>query len=81
MRDMRRGNCPHCDHYEIVQANPSAFGFYAVAGWKIEHELNVFVCRRCGFAQWFAYKPDTIVIAEEKGTRLIKGTEPTGPYR
>jgi hypothetical protein len=44
-------------------------------------ELNLFVCRRCGLAQWYAAFPDKIPIAAELGTRLLRGPEPAGPYR
>src|SRR6185369_592002 len=86
MTDIRKGTCPLCEHNEIIQAAPVDFtqsGVYpqAVAHgskWMKERApdrplgvLNVFVCRNCGFAQWFAFKPEEIPIGEEHGTRLI----------
>lgn len=39
-------------------------------------QLKLYVCRRCGFVQWFADDPDSIPIDEEHKTRLIKGRDP-----
>jgi hypothetical protein len=43
--------------------------------------LALFVCRQCGFSQWFTADPQTIPIKGEYLTRIIKGPEPEGPYR
>ena len=34
--------------------------------------LRMYVCRSCGYTQWFAHKPARIPIDEAHGTRLIK---------
>jgi hypothetical protein len=36
-------------------------------------QLYLYVCRRCGFSQWYARSPESIPISEVHGTRLIKG--------
>lgn len=38
--------------------------------------LRLFVCRKCGFTQWFASKPHRIPIDEAHGTRLITPESP-----
>lgn len=43
-------------------------------------ELLLFICRACGFAQWFVEKPGEIPVGEEAGTRLVRGKK-TPPYR
>jgi hypothetical protein len=46
--------------------------------------LYLYVCRRCGFCQWYARSPESIPISEGHRTRLIKGgqsgaaAEPSG---
>ncbi len=35
--------------------------------------LYLYVCRRCGFCQWYARNPENIPISEGHQTRLIKG--------
>jgi hypothetical protein len=35
--------------------------------------LYLYVCRRCGFFQWYARSPERIPISEGHRTRLIKG--------
>ena len=43
-------------------------------------ELTLCVCRTCGYAQWFASRPEDIPIGEAHRTRLIEGP-PKGVYR
>jgi hypothetical protein len=44
--------------------------------------LCLYVCRRCGFCQWYAHSPGSIPISDEHRTRLIKGGQPAaGPNR
>ncbi len=35
--------------------------------------LYLYVCRKCGFSQWYATTPESIPISEGHRTRLIKG--------
>lgn len=42
--------------------------------------LKMYVCRGCGYVQWFADDPQSIPIEEQYKTRLIKGRDP-GLYR
>jgi hypothetical protein len=35
--------------------------------------LYLYVCRRCGFCQWYARNPESIPVSEGHRTRLIKG--------
>ena len=44
-------------------------------------KLMVYVCRRCGYVQWFAENPEGIPIGAEYQTRLIEGEGERGPYR
>ncbi|MEJ7728947.1 MAG: hypothetical protein WKG00_07020 [Polyangiaceae bacterium] len=43
-------------------------------------QLMLYVCRACGYAQWFAYRPEDIPIGDEYHTRLVQGP-PKGVYR
>lgn len=71
----------------LVQ-DPKAAGT-GTRGWVItgtspnDHygPLSVYVCRRCGFAQWFAGDPQTIPVGDYFQTRVIKGPEADGPFR
>lgn len=88
---MRHGVCAVCSHNEVIQAAPVEFGqgtrVLSVAhesGWagiKPLGVMNIFVCRRCGFVQWFAFEPDKIPIGDEFTTRMVRGSDPSGPYR
>jgi hypothetical protein len=95
MEDIRKGTCPLCRHNEILQtwpeeAGPAGGNLLAAAhekgvlglNWyKPLGPLSAFVCRRCGFTQWFAAEPARIPVDEKQNVRLIKGPEPQGPYR
>lgn len=41
--------------------------------------LRVYVCRSCGYAQWFAVAAAEIPIGEAHGTRLIRGPARSHP--
>jgi hypothetical protein len=44
--------------------------------------LEIYVCRQCGYCQWFARDPGRIPFGDKAGLPgLIKGPEPGGPYR
>jgi len=43
--------------------------------------LRMYVCRSCGYVQWFADHPEKIPVSPEFGTRIIKGTKPEAPFR
>lgn len=43
--------------------------------------LRMYVCRACGFVQWFAEAPGEIPASDEICTRLIRGPERADPYR
>jgi hypothetical protein len=43
-------------------------------------ELAQYVCRSCGYVQWFASEPQRIPIGTTHRTSLVKGTK-QGPYR
>ncbi|MBL4633540.1 MAG: hypothetical protein JKY56_06700 [Kofleriaceae bacterium] len=43
--------------------------------------LRMYVCRDCGYTQWFADNSADIPIDAEHRTRLIKGPDSEGPYR
>ena len=42
--------------------------------------FRIYVCRSCGFTQWFADAPGEIPVGEEHSTRIIEGTG-GGPFR
>src|SRR5690242_7827290 len=97
MDDMRRGQCPLCNHPEIVKTNPaSIIGTGVVAPLYAHHvnrdslwspggqpfgETHLYVCRSCGYAQCFITHPDRIPIGPEHHTELITAPAPSGPYR
>ena len=92
MPDIREGSCPQCRHHEIIQSAPVTFvvaeghprPLMAAVGSdpsRFAGVLNVFICRRCGFTQWFAFAPADIPLGPEFGTRLIQGNVDNGPYR
>lgn len=94
---MRKGRCPLCDHREIIEAVPAEFiGGYerrvavtydkrwlsSARNASYPHGLLLmYVCRECGYTQWFAAQPDEIPIGEDYKTRVIKGPPVDAPYR
>jgi hypothetical protein len=94
MQDIREGICPLCSHNEVIAASASDFvGDAAVRPMAVTHEIgwfgvkhigvfDTYVCRRCGFTQWFARDPDQIPVGGDSPTRLVVGTRTdSGPYR
>jgi hypothetical protein len=79
----RKGVCPLCRHNEVI-SSPSfaerAISHDAQAA-RVYGMLTLFTCRRCGFSQWFANRPDEVPIDQKRGIELISGPEPEGPYR
>lgn len=43
--------------------------------------LRFYVCRSCGYVQWFAEDPGSIPIGDRYLTRIISGPAKTEPYR
>lgn len=37
--------------------------------------LRMLVCRKCGFVQWFASRPEKIPVGEPYGTKLVRKRE------
>ena len=51
---------------------------------KVLHtgSLNIYVCRSCGYCQWFADRPERIPFGDHAGLpKLVKGPAPEGPAR
>jgi predicted nucleic-acid-binding Zn-ribbon protein len=90
---IRDGICPRCQHDEIVQAAASQRLGIGLEPLAVTHQrpdgstapalfgpFNIYVCRRCGYTEWYAIDPDKIPIGDEYYTRLIKRPA-SGPYR
>lgn len=43
--------------------------------------LRVYVCRGCGYVQWFAENADAIPVGDRYLTRVINGPGTSDPYR
>lgn len=43
--------------------------------------LTAYICRRCGYLQWFAADPAAIPVSDYYQTRIIEGPEQDGPFR
>ena len=83
MTDMRSGICALCQHPEVVRAHPkdrthsgeiplgAVAEIHAFSPDVIFGAFVTFVCRRCGFTQWFAAEPSKIPIGAEHGTSLV----------
>ena len=95
MEDIRKGTCPLCKHNEVLETAPVEEGSAGnleplaahitqkssifIAGTSRSGIFTAYVCRACGYSQWFAQNPAAIPVGE--GTRVLKGPEPEGPYR
>jgi hypothetical protein len=95
MQDIRKGSCPLCAHHQIVECTPvdhlygkvalhvGAATAYGPSGdpTGTYSPFLAYVCRSCGYTQWFATNPAGIPIGKEQRTRLIEGASPSGPFR
>jgi hypothetical protein len=109
--DIRNGNCPLCNHHEVIEGQPAEQGSVEVPSWSrrpsrptsrsFAHRLNPrrlfaremrppeeplgrlqnYMCRSCGFTQWFVNAPGEVPVGEEFRTRLIRGTPRGDSYR
>jgi hypothetical protein len=86
MEDVRAGVCPACRYNEIVEAPLKL----RVGGSWVEqflvplHEhgpLMLYACRRCGHVEPRVANVADVPIGPQYDTRLIKGSDPQGPYR
>jgi len=60
--------------YQAVTYEAVNFGELVPVYQRVAHGvLKMYVCRRCGYAQYFADNPGAIPIGDEFLTRLIKG--------
>jgi hypothetical protein len=97
MDDIRTGTCPLCRHNEVIAADAAEFGDgveykaalayeerWVMRGrnpWQAHGALEIYACRRCGFAQWFVTGPQDVPIGSHTRTRLITGPDTGGPFR
>ena len=92
MIDIRDGSCPLCRHNEILEINAETSGYgghrstFAAhhretggffSSTEAEGAFLTYVCRKCGYAQWFAEAPSEITVGDP-GVRLIQGAPPPG---
>jgi hypothetical protein len=62
--------------YEILRT-PTVDAIHPRSGFGV---LEIYVCRRCGFVEWYCQKPEEIPIGPEYMTEEIDVTG-DGPYR
>lgn len=87
--------CDHDEAIEAVP-NEFGFSGYSATQLAVTHraegvdrkrrdypvgKLMLYVCRKCGHAQWFAATPEKIPIGDDYQTKLIQGRPPQGPFR
>ena len=87
--------CGHHEAIEAVP-NEFGFSDYSATQLAVTHradgvdrkrrdypvgKLMLYVCRKCGYVQWFATLPEKIPIGEEYQTKLIQGRPSQGPFR
>ncbi len=95
MIDMRDGQCALCRHNEILEVVAkarsdvnilrrlsAAYGEIGLISTEADQgELLAYVCRKCGYTQWFADDPESIAL-DAPGIRLLVGAPtPEAPYR
>jgi hypothetical protein len=44
-------------------------------------KLSYYMCRRCGYLQWFVENPQEVPIGEDYRTRFVKSAKKSPPYR
>jgi rubrerythrin len=47
---------------------------------RVHGVLDMYVCRKCGFTEWYCRAPQSIPIGEEYGTEIVT-SETDSPYR
>lgn len=88
--------CRRCNHPQLAMPMPMGVtadpvpdtnlirsrvtGVAHVDPERVHGVLEMYVCRRCGFTEWFCRDPENIPIGEQYGTELID-VSPTTPYR
>ena len=97
MKDWRQGRCPLCAHDEVVESMAAEFIGIAETAMSVTYEVSevvlgrdpaqgrgalaMYVCRKCGYVQWFAQNPAKIPIDKLCRTRLIKAPKTPDPFR
>lgn len=97
MKDLRQGRCPLCSHDEVIESMAAEFIGIAETAMSVTYEVSevvlgrdasqgrgalaMYVCRKCGYVQWFAEDPSKIPIDKLCRTRLIKAPKAPGPFR
>ena len=57
-------------------------GFFGGATEYVSVGLfDLFVCARCGFAEWYAHHFEDLFPSPEHGVHLLDGEAPGAPYR
>lgn len=92
MHDIRDGSCPLCRHNEILEIKAQTSGYKGhLSAFAAHHQPSggffvstttegaflAFVCRKCGYTQWFAEAPSGITV-DVPGVRVIRGAPPPG---
>jgi hypothetical protein len=72
------GDGAHEVPFAVTYDNPKGKGRHPHYPYGLVH---MYVCRRCGYVQWYASYPGAVPIGPQYRTRLIKGQEPGEPFR
>jgi hypothetical protein len=57
---------------KLLSNDPNGIGVEAQQRTKRFGLLEMYVCRQCGFTEWYCRDPENIPIGEEYGTELMK---------
>jgi hypothetical protein len=63
--------------HEIQRAGSAVLGIYPRAGYGV---LEAYICKQCGFVEWYCQSPDEIPIGPEYMNELVD-LDAGGPYR
>lgn len=66
----------------VVTRDDGIFGTTSIviAGTRAVGELEAYICRKCGYLEWYCVAPETIPIGEAHNTELLDVSS-GGPYR
>ncbi len=74
----RRGAkpCARCGHAFIIRSRARGMELMIAAATGV---LETYVCRACGFTEWYTQSPENILIDAQAGSDLLEAR--TDPYR
>ena len=87
----RASPCARCNHTTLIRVVPRELGRDSIGPMFVTYSypfdanrglgmLELYICKACGFTEWYCQRPDEIPIGPEYMTEEVD-LEAGGPYR